>query len=231
MGQKVNPHGLRVGIINGWNSQWCADKKNFSKYIKEDYEIRKALMKLLSATAKETDKDKTRVSAGISKIMIERAASTITINIFCGRPGVAIGKNASGIPAIKKVVEAICPDRAVNVNVLEVKKIDMDAMLVARSIADQLERRAQFRRAMKQAMQKALRAGAKGIKTMVSGRLDGAEIARSEQYHEGSIPLQTLRADIDYGFAEASTSYGKLGVKVWIYKGEVFTQTGKGGND
>lgn len=231
MGQKVNPHGLRVGIINGWDSQWTADKKEFSKFIKEDYDIRKALTKLLGATAKETDKDKSRVSAAISKITIERAASTITVNIYCGRPGVAIGKNAAGIPVIKKVVEKICPDRAVNINVLEVKKVDVDAMLVARSIADQLERRAQFRRAMKQAMQKSIRAGAKGIKTMVSGRLDGAEIARSEQYHEGSIPLQTLRADIDYGFAEASTSYGIIGVKVWIYKGEIFTKTGKGGND
>lgn len=231
MGQKVNPHGLRVGIIKGWDSQWCADKKDFGKCLKEDYEIRKALTKMLGATGKEMDKDKTRVSAGLSKITIERAASTLTVNIYCGRPGVAIGKQAQGIPLIKSVVSKICPDRTINVNVLEVKKVDMDAQLVARSIADQLERRAQFRRAMKQGMQKAMRAGAKGVKTMVSGRLDGAEIARREQYHEGSIPLQTLRADIDYGFAEASTSYGMIGVKVWIYKGEVFTKLGKGGND
>ncbi|MDD4316488.1 MAG: 30S ribosomal protein S3 [Clostridia bacterium] len=218
MGQKVNPHGLRIGIIAGWDSQWYADKKGFSKNISEDYKVRTLLKKKYYSSA-------------ISKITIERAANSITVNMFCGRPGVAIGKQAAGIPLIKKDIEKLCPGKMVNVNILEVKKIDIDAQLTAESIAAQLERRIQFRRAMKQAMQKAMRGGAKGIKTMVSGRLDGAEIARSEFYHEGSIPLQTLRANIDYGFAEAVTTYGLIGVKVWIYKGEIFTKAGKGGND
>lgn len=218
MGQKVNPHGLRIGIINGWESQWYADKKSFSKNISEDHKIRTLLKKKYYAAA-------------ISKITIERAASSVTVNMYCGRPGVAIGKQAAGIPLIKKDIEKICEGKNINVNILEVKKVDVDAQLVAEAIAAQLERRIQFRRAMKQAMQKAMRGGAKGIKTMVSGRLDGAEIARSEFYHEGSIPLQTLRANIDYGFAQAETTYGILGVKVWIYKGEVFTKAGKGGND
>lgn len=218
MGQKVNPHGLRVGIINGWDSQWYADKKDFSKNISEDHQIRTLLKKKYYAAA-------------ISKITIERAASSVTVNMYCGRPGVAIGKQAAGIPLIKKDVEKICKGKTINVNILEVKKVDVEAQLVAEAVAAQLERRIQFRRAMKQAMQKAMRGGAKGVKTMVSGRLDGAEIARSEFYHEGSIPLQTLRANIDYGFAQADTTYGMIGVKVWIYKGEVFTKAGKGGND
>lgn len=218
MGQKVNPHGLRVGIIKGWDSQWYADKKSFSKNVIEDYKIRTLLKKKYYTSA-------------VSKITIERAASIITVNMFCGRPGVAIGKQAAGIPLIKKDIEKICPNKSINVNIHEVKKIDIESQLVAESVSAQLERRIQFRRAMKQAMQKAMRGGAKGIKVMVSGRLDGAEIARSEFYHEGSIPLQTLRANIDYGFAEAATTYGIIGVKVWIYKGEVFTKAGKGGND
>lgn len=218
MGQKVNPHGLRVGIIKGWDSQWYADKKGFSKNISEDYKIRTLLKKKYYTSA-------------ISKITIERAASTITVNMFCGRPGVAIGKQAAGIPLIRKDIEKICPNKSINVNIHEVKKVDIESQLVAEAVAAQLERRTQFRRAMKQAMQKVMRGGAKGVKIMVSGRLDGAEIARSEFYHEGSIPLQTLRADIDYGCAEATTTYGILGVKVWIYKGEVFTRAGKGGND
>ncbi len=218
MGQKVNPHGLRIGIIEGWDSQWYADKKGFSKNISEDYKVRTLLKKKYFASA-------------ISKITIERAANSITVNMFCGRPGVAIGKQAAGIPLIKKDIEKICVGKVVNVNIHEVKKVDVDAQLMAESVAAQLEKRIQFRRAMKQAMQRSMRGGAKGIKIMVSGRLDGAEIARSEFYHEGSIPLQTLRANIDYGFAEAVTTYGIIGVKVWIYKGEIFTKVGKGGND
>ena len=171
-------------------------------------------------------------NAAISKILIERAANTITVNIYSGRPGVAIGKDAVGVAEIKKMVEKIVKGKVVNINVLEVKKVDMDAQLAAEAIAANLEKRIQFRRAMRQVMTRAMKAGAKGIKTMVSGRLDGAEIARSEHYSEGSIPLQTLRANIDYGFAEAHTTYGVIGVKVWIYKGEVYgKQQNKGGND
>ena len=217
MGQKVNPHGLRVGVISGWDTQWYADKKSFGAYLSEDNKIRKTLKKAY-------------YSAAVSKILIERAANTITVNMYCGRPGVAIGKEASGIAEIKKAVEKIVPGRVVNINVLEVKKVDSDAQLAAESIAASLEKRIQFRRAMKQVMGRAMKSGAKGIKTMVSGRLDGAEIARSEHYSEGSIPLQTLRANIEYGFAEAKTTYGIIGVKVWIYKGEVFTKQGKGGD-
>lgn len=213
MGQKVNPHGLRVGVINGWDTQWYADKKNFGKFLAEDDKIRKTLKKAY-------------FNAAVSKIAIERAANTITVNLFCGRPGVAIGKEASGIAEIKKTVEKIVPGRIVNINVLEVKKVDIDAQLAAESIAANLEKRIQFRRAMRQVMGRAMKSGAQGIKTMVSGRLDGAEIARSEHYSEGSIPLQTLRANIDYGFAIAHTTYGAIGVKVWIYKGEVFTKQG-----
>lgn len=213
MGQKVNPHGLRVGVINGWDTQWYADKKNFGKFLAEDDKIRKTLKKAY-------------FNAAVSKIAIERAANTITVNMFCGRPGVAIGKEASGIADIKKSVEKIVPGRIVNINVLEVKKVDIDAQLAAESIAANLEKRIQFRRAMRQIMGRAMKSGAQGIKTMVSGRLDGAEIARSEHYSEGSIPLQTLRANIDYGFAIAHTTYGAIGVKVWIYKGEVFTKQG-----
>jgi len=222
MGQKVNPHGLRVGIIKSWDTQWYADKKTFANYIKQDNQIREMIKKDYYAAA-------------ISRITIERAASTITVGIHCGRPGVAIGKEAAGVREIKAKVEKIVPTLEVSINILEVKRVDADAQLIAESIAAQLEKRAQFRRAMKQAMGRAMRAGVKGIKTMVSGRLDGAEIARSEQYHEGSIPLHTLRADIDYGFAEAKTTYGIIGVKVWIYKGEVFTKASAsistGGND
>ncbi|MGN1043157.1 MAG: 30S ribosomal protein S3 [Christensenellales bacterium] len=213
MGQKVNPHGLRVGVINGWDTQWYADKKNFGKFLAEDDKIRKTLKKAY-------------YNAAVSKIAIERAANTVTVNMFCGRPGVAIGKEASGIADIKKAVEKIVPGRVVNINVLEVKKVDIDAQLAAESIAASLEKRIQFRRAMRQVMGRAMKSGAQGIKTMVSGRLDGAEIARSEHYSEGSIPLQTLRANIDYGFATAHTTYGAIGVKVWIYKGEVFTKQG-----
>jgi len=218
MGQKVNPHGLRVGVISNWDTQWYADKKSFATYIKQDNDIRTILKKKY-------------YNAAISKITIERATDSITVNLFCGRPGIAIGKEAAGIAEMKKTVEKIAVGKAVNINVHEVKKVDIDAQLAAENIADQLEKRIQFRRAMRQVMMRATKAGAKGIKTMVSGRLDGAEIARSEHYSEGSIPLQTLRADIDYGFATAHTTYGAIGVKVWIYKGEVFGKNVKGGNN
>lgn len=225
MGQKVNPHGLRVGVISSWDTQWYAGKSGFGKNLKEDYDIRKLIKGKYNAAA-------------ISKITIERAASILTVNIFCGRPGIAIGKDASGVESIKKDVQALLKrakrNLTVNINILEVKRVDLDATLVAENIAQQLEKRIQFRRAMKQAISKAMKAGAKGVKTMVAGRLDGAEIARSESYHEGSIPLQTLRANIDYGTANAHTTYGVIGVKVWIYKGEVFNtdlSANKGGND
>jgi small subunit ribosomal protein S3 len=208
MGQKVNPHGLRVGIIKNWDTQWYANKKDFSVNLKEDYDIRKFI------------KEKYYKSA-ISKITIDRAANKVIINIFTARPAVLIGKAGAGVETMKNEVQKFCPKRAVNINILEVKHPDSDAQLVAEGIALQLENRVSFRRAMKQAMSRTMKAGAKGIKTMVGGRLDGAEIARSESYHEGSIPLQTLRADIDYGFAEASTTFGVIGVKCWIYKGEI----------
>ena len=208
MGQKVNPHGLRVGVIKGWDTQWYADKKDFGKNIKEDYEIRKFIKNKYYAAA-------------ISKILIERAANRVVVTICTGKPGVLIGKAGAEIEVIKKDLAKLTKGKTVVINVTEVRKPDSDAQLVAEGVAQQLEKRMSFRRAMKQAIGKAMRSGVKGVKMMVSGRLDGAEIARCEQYHEGSIPLQTLRADIDYGFAEAHTTFGMIGVKVWIYKGEV----------
>ena len=208
MGQKVNPHGLRVGVIKGWDTQWYANKKDFSKNLLEDYKIRTFLKKKYYQNA-------------ISKITIDRAANKVIVNIFTGRPGTIIGKAGAGVEVIKGEVQKFCSGRNVNINIMEVKRPDVDAQLVAESIAAQLEKRASFRRSMKQAMSRSMKAGAKGIKTMVRGRLDGAEIARSEHYHEGSIPLQTLRADVDYGFAEAHTTFGVIGVKCWIYKGEI----------
>ena len=208
MGQKVNPHGLRVGIIKNWDTQWYADKKDFGAYLKEDYEIRKYIKSTYYASA-------------ISKIFIERAAGRIAIVIHTARPGVLIGKAGAEIEVMKKNLSKITKGKQVAVNIIEVKRPDGDAQLVAESIAAQLEKRAAFRRCMKQAITKAMRVGVKGGKVMVSGRLDGAEIARCEQYHDGSIPLQTLRADIDYGFATAHTTFGAIGVKVWVYKGEV----------
>jgi len=207
MGQKVNPHGLRVGIIKDWDTKWYASKKEFSEFLVEDFNIRKMIKKKLYV-------------AGISKIDIERAANKVKINISTSRPGIVIGKGGAGVEELRKMLAKVT-DKGVVINITEVKKPDMDAQLVAENIASQLERRVSYRRAMKQCMSKAIKAGAKGIKTAVSGRIAGAEIARTESYHEGTIPLQTLRADIDYGFAEADTTYGKLGVKVWIYKGEV----------
>ena len=208
MGQKVNPHGLRVGVIKGWDTQWYADKKEFGAFIKEDYDIREYVKT-------------TYYAAAISRIYIERAAGRIAISIHTARPGVLIGKAGAEIEVMKKQLAKITKGKQVAVNIIEVKKPDCDSQLVAESIAAQLEKRASFRRCMKQAISRSMRMGAKGIKVMVSGRLDGAEIARSEQYHDGSIPLQTLRADIDYGFAEAHTTFGCIGIKVWIYKGEV----------
>ncbi|MDE6274006.1 MAG: 30S ribosomal protein S3 [Clostridiales bacterium] len=219
MGQKVNPHGMRVGIIKSWDTQWYADKKEFSVYLKEDYEIRTYIKKKYYAAA-------------ISKILIERAAGRIVVTIYTGRPGVLIGKAGSEIEVIKKELAKLTKGKNVSINVNEVRKIDADAQLVAESVAQQLEKRMSFRRAMKQAIGKTMRAGVKGVKMQVSGRLDGREIAGTEHYHDGSIPLQTLRADIDYGFAEAHTTFGMIGVKCWIYKGEVLKSAKKseGGN-
>ena len=207
MGQKVHPTGVRVGIIKDWNSKWYADSKNFADYLVEDQKIRKFLKKKLYA-------------AGISKIEIERTAKIVKINLYTAKPGIVIGKGGAGADAVKQEVAKLI-GKEVNLNIVEVKQADTDAQLVAENIAMQLERRISFRRAMKQCMQKTLKSGALGIKTAVSGRLGGADMARTEFYKEGNIPLQTLRADIDYGFAEADTTYGKIGVKVWIYKGEV----------
>ncbi len=207
MGQKVHPTGVRVGIIKDWNSKWYADSKNFADYLVEDQKIRKFLKKKLYA-------------AGISKIEIERTAKIVKINLYTAKPGIVIGKGGAGADAVKQEVAKLI-GKEVNLNIVEVKQADTDAQLVAENIAGQLERRISFRKAMKQCMQKAMKSGALGIKTSVSGRLGGADMARTEFYKEGTIPLQTLRADIDYGFAEADTTYGKIGVKVWIYKGEV----------
>lgn len=208
MGQKVHPHGLRVGVIKGWDAKWYADKKNFADYLVEDNKIREFVKSKL-------------YSAGISKIEIERAAKKVKLNIYTAKPGVVIGKGGSGIEALKKSLETFVTDKHILINIVEVKSVDTDAQLMSENIAAQLEKRISFRRAMKQTIQRAMRNGAKGVKTTCGGRLGGAEIARSESYHEGTIPLQTLRADIDYGFAEANTTYGKIGVKVWVYKGEV----------
>ena len=208
MGQKVNPHGLRVGIIKDWDSHWFVDSKDFAANIKEDNEIRNVLKKKY-------------YQAAISKIAIEKAATKVIITIFTSRPGVLIGKQGAEIEVIKNTVAKICKGKQISINISEVKKPDADAQLVAEGIAAQLEKRVSFRRAMKQAISRSMRSGIKGVKVSVSGRLDGAEIARSEHYHEGSIPLQTLRANIDYGFAEAHTTFGVIGIKCWIYKGEV----------
>ena len=207
MGQKMHPHGLRVGVIKDWNSKWYADSKNFSDYLVEDHKIREYVKKKLFVS-------------GISKIEIERTPKFVKVNVYTAKPGLVIGKGGNYAETLKnELVKMINKD--VNLNIVEVKNIDTDAQLVAENIANQLERRISFRRAMKQCMQKSMKAGALGIKTAVSGRLGGADMARTEFYKEGTIPLQTLRADIDYGFAEADTTYGKIGVKVWIYKGEV----------
>lgn len=206
MGQKVNPHGLRVGIIKDWDTKWYAEK-DFADYLVEDVKIRKFIKKKLYA-------------AGVSKIAIERTAGRIKISVYTAKPGIVIGKNGQAIEELKAEIQKMTSQK-VAVNIEEIKRPETDAQLVAERIALDLENRVTFRRAMKQAMGRTMKFGAKGIKTAVSGRLGGADIARTESYHDGTIPLQTLRADIDYGFAEADTTYGKLGVKVWIYKGEV----------
>ena len=210
MGQKVNPHGLRVGVIKDWDSKWFAEGENFSDYLVEDYNIRKFLKRKLYA-------------AGVSKIEIERAAGRVKVTVYTAKPGVVIGKGGAEIDKIKAELQKQTADKLV-VDIKEIKRPDRDAQLVAENIAQSLENRVSFRRAMKQAMQRTMKSGAlgiKGIKTSCSGRLGGADMARTESYSDGTIPLQTLRADIDYGFAEADTTYGKVGVKVWIYKGEV----------
>ena len=211
MGQKVNPHGLRVGIIKDWDSKWFAKDNVFGDTLVEDYKIRKFLKKEL-------------YEAGVSKFEIERKSNKTIVNIFAAKPGLIIGKGGAEIEKLKAKLAKLTGKSDVNVNIVEIKVPDMDAVLVAENIASQLERRISFRRAMKQCMGRSMKMGAKGIKTAVSGRLGGAEIARTEHYHEGTIPLQTLRADIDYGFAEANTTYGKIGVKVWIYKGEILPE-------
>lgn len=207
MGQKVHPHGLRVGVIKNWDSRWFARDDKFGDLLVEDYNIRKVLKKQLYA-------------AGVPRIEIERTDAKVSLFIHCSRPGIVIGRQGSEIEKLRLQVEKMI-GKPVAINIVEVRNPDASAQLVAESIASQLEKRISFRRAMKMAMGKTMRAGAKGIKTACSGRLGGAEIARTEHYHEGTIPLQTIRADIDYGFAEADTVYGKIGVKVWIYKGEV----------
>ena len=210
MGQKVHPTGARLGITTDWSSKWFANSKDFSNYLVEDQKIRKFLKKKL-------------YTAGISKIEIERTAKFVKVSVYTAKPGIVIGKGGAGAESLKgELAKLIKKD--VNLNIVEVKDVDTNAQLVAENIAGQLERRISFRRAMKQCMQTSLKAGAQGIKTSVSGRLGGADMARTEFYKEGTIPLQTLRADIDYGFYEANTTYGKIGVKVWIYKGEVLPE-------
>lgn len=207
MGQKVNPHGLRVGVIKDWDSRWYANKADFGDTLVEDYNVRNFIKKSLYA-------------AGVPRIEIERFADKVRIHIHCAKPGIVIGRGGAEIEKLRAQLEKMMK-KQVFINIIEVKQPDMDSQLVAEKIALDLENRVSFRRAMKQSIGRTMRLGAKGIKVKLSGRLAGAEIARSESYHEGTIPLQTIRADIDYGFAEADTTYGKIGVKVWIYKGEV----------
>ena len=218
MGQKVNPHGIRVGVIKSWDAQWYADKKEFGSFLKEDYEIRQYLKKKY-------------YEAAVTSIAIERAANRVSVTVRTARPGVLIGKAGSEIEIIKANLAKLTHGKQIALNIVEVKKPDCDAQLIAETIAGQLEKRASFRRSMKQAIGRAMRLGVKGVKVMVSGRLDGAEIARCEQYHEGSIPLQTIRADIDYGFSEAHTTFGVIGVKVWVYNGEVLGGTKRQGGE
>lgn len=213
MGQKVNPHGLRVGIIKDWDSRWFVKKNQIGDTIVSDYNLRAFLKKTLYA-------------AGVAKVEIERDATRVRVNIHCAKPGIVIGKGGAEIEKLRLTCEKML-GKTTLLNIVEIKTPDVNAQLVAESIAQQLEKRVSFRRAMKQAIGRAMKLGARGIKTQVSGRLGGAEIARTEQYHEGTIPLQTLRADIDYGFAEANTTYGRIGVKTWIYRGEVLAGAAK----
>ena len=211
MGQKVNPHGLRVGVIKDWDSRWFVKDEELGDTIVADYKLRTWL------------KEKIK-QAGVPKIEIERSGSRLRVIIYCAKPGIIIGKGGAELEKLKAEIKNFTGNSQVAISVIEVKQVDTNAQLVAENIATQLEKRISFRRAMKQSIGKAMKAGAKGIKIMVSGRLGGAEIARSEHYHEGTIPLQTLRADIDYGFYEANTTYGKIGIKTWIYKGEVLPE-------
>ncbi|MBO4367310.1 MAG: 30S ribosomal protein S3 [Clostridia bacterium] len=213
MGQKINPHGARVGVILDWNAKWYAGKKDFSTNLIEDYKLREMLKEKLS-------------TAGIPQINIERSGAKVKVSIFTAKPGIVIGKGGAGVEVLKKEIEKFT-GKQVDLNIMEIKQPDLNAQLVAENIAQQLEKRVSFRRAMKQCISRTMKAGAKGIKTSCGGRLGGAEIARSEGYHEGSIPLQTLRANIDYGFCEAKTAYGRIGVKVWIYKGQVLPKAKK----
>jgi len=213
MGQKVNPHGARVGVIFDWSTRWYAGKKDFANNLIEDFKLRKMLKEKF-------------YSCGISRIDVERSASRMTVTLFAGKPGMIIGRSGKGIDELKAEVEKFC-GHAVNIRVVDIKTPDADAQLIAENIAQQLEKRIAFRRAMKQSIMRANKAGAKGVKIAISGRLGGADIARTEHYHEGSIPLQTLRANIDYGFAEAKTTYGRLGVKVWVYKGQILPKPKK----
>jgi small subunit ribosomal protein S3 len=215
MGQKINPTGLRIGVIKGWESRWFAKKGEFGDLLVEDNKIREFLLETLAP-------------AGVPKVEIERDPKRVRINIFCAKPGIVIGRGGAEIEKLKEVVKKmISGDKEVYINITEIKQPDLNAQLVAESIALQLEKRVSFRRALKQSIGRTMKAGAKGIKAQVSGRVGGAEIARTEQYHEGTIPLQTIRADIDYGFAEAKTTYGRIGVKIWIYKGEVLHESRK----
>ena len=209
MGQKVNPIGFRLGVIRTWDSRWFSSK-NYVKYLHEDLKFRKHLKEKL-------------YSAGVSKILIERSVKKVRINVFVARPGLVIGKKGSGIESLKKELQAYS-DSEIYLNITEVRKPELDAQLIAENIASQLEKRVAFRRAMKKSVLNAMKFGALGIKVMAGGRLAGAEIARTEWYREGRVPLQTLRADIDYGFAEANTTYGKIGVKVWLFKGEILNK-------
>lgn len=216
MGQKINPTGLRTGIIKDWESHWYAADNKFGETLVQDYEIREYLLEKLAP-------------AGVPKIEIERDAKRVRINIHCAKPGMVIGRNGAEIEKLRLICEEKV-GKEVALNIVEIKQPDLDAQLVAENIASQLERRISFRRALKQSIGRTMKLGAKGIKTQVSGRLGGAEIARTETYHEGTIPLQTLRADIDYGFAEAKTTYGRIGVKVWVYSGEVLRENANSNN-
>ena len=207
MGQKMHPHGLRVGVIEDWSSKWYADSKHYGDYLVEDHKIREYVKKKLFVS-------------GISKVVIERTTKLVKVNVYTAKPGLVIGKGGALVETLKEELQKMI-GKDVKIDIIEVKDFDTNAQLVAENICAQLEKRVSFRRAMKQAMAKAMKAGALGIKTSVSGRLAGADMARTEFYKEGTIPLQTLRANIDYGFYEADTTYGKIGVKVWIYKGEV----------
>ena len=211
MGQKVNPHGLRVGVNKEWSSSWIANKKEFSDYLIEDQKIRKFI-------------NKKHAGNGISKIVIERTVNRLTVDIYNSNPGLVIGMKGAGVEELKSDIAKLSNNKSISINIKEVKRPDLDSALVAESIALQLEKRVSFRRAMKQAMQRVMKAGAVGCKIMVSGRLDGAEIARSEHYHEGRLPLHTIRADIDYATYEAHTTFGVIGVKVWICKGEILSK-------